>query len=80
MSDHYVKKLVTRKGLIIDVILTGVWFAYFTYFLRDYVPAQTETYRLIFAAFTSSCLSGVFWLTISMFRMVQADQRLRNQE
>ena len=70
-------KLVSRKGLIIDLVLAAIWFVFFAFILRPYVPAQSETTQIAIAIFTSACLTGVFWLALSMFRVVRVDQMQR---
>ena len=70
-------KLLSKKGMIFNLVLAGLWFAFFSVILRPYVPAQTETYQVIIAIFTSACLTGVFWMAISMFSVVLADQKNR---
>lgn len=74
------QKLVSKRGMFIDLILSGAWFAFFSVALRDYVPSYTEPYVTFFALSTAGCLTGIFWLVISMFRVVLADERIRNQE
>ena len=74
------EKLVSRKGLVFDLVITVIWFVFFAVILQPYVPAQTELYRTVFAIFTSACLTGVFWLAINMFRVVRVDQTRRNND
>lgn len=74
------EKLVSKRGVVIDLILSGAWFAFFSVALRDYVPSYTEPYVTFFALSTAGCLTGIFWLVISMFRVVRTDERIRNRE
>ncbi len=75
--DKATGKLVSRTGLIIDLVLAAIWFVFFAYILRPYVPDPSETIQLVIAIVTSSCLTGVFWLALSMFRVVRVDQKQR---
>lgn len=80
MSDNNTQKLVTRNGVVIDLILTAIIFCFLSWILRPYVPAQTEVYTNVFAVFTASCLTGLFWLVLQMFRVVYTDMRIRNRD
>lgn len=80
MSDDKSHKLVTRNGVVIDLILTAIIFSFLSWILRPYVPAQTEVYTNVFAVFTASCLSGLFWLVLQMFRVVYTDMQIRNRD
>lgn len=71
------EELVSKRGIVIDLILSGAWFAFFSLALRNYVPSYTEPYVTFFALSTAGCLTGIFWLAISMFRVVLADERSR---
>mgnify|MGYP001353210885 CR=1 FL=1 len=80
MSNNNSHKLITRNGVVIDLILTAIIFCFLSWILRPYVPAQTEVYTNVFAVFTASCLSGLFWLVLQMFRVVYTDMRIRNRD
>ncbi len=71
-------KLIGRGGIVVDIILTIIFFGFFTWILRPYVPAQSEVYVWFFSAFTASCLTGVFYIAVSMFRIVRVDQKNRS--
>lgn len=80
-----VKKLVTPGGAIVDIVLSLLWFSFFTVALRWYVPVQVtgdhyELYRWGFAAFTAACMTGVFWIAVGMFRVVRVDYQHRKQQ
>ena len=78
MSDN--QKLITKKGLVFDLFLTAIFFAFFAWFLRPYVPAQSEVFTTIFAIFTASCLSALFLLVLQMFRVIFNDMRLQDRD
>lgn len=73
-------KLISRKGAIVDLVLSGVWFAFFAVALRDYVPSYKEPFVTFFAVSTAGCMTGIFWLVISMFRVVLVDQERKERE
>lgn len=79
MSDR-TKELISRKGIVVDLVLTALWLTFFSWILRPYVPAQSEVFVTGFSIYTAVCLTGVFWLALSMFRIVFVDHQLSKQE
>lgn len=73
MKDRY-PQLVNRRGLLLDIGLTVIWFVFFTYMLTPFVPASSLAVVYLVSAITASCLAGVFFLSIQMLRLVYADQ------
>ncbi len=80
--DNLKPKLVTKQGAIIDVTLTLIFFAAMTDVLKNHVPwvEAGEFAVLLGGAYASACLSGVFWLALSLFRVTLADQVLQKVE
>ena len=75
--DSTNKPLISPRGVIIDLVLSVIFFIFMSWVLRGFVPARTEPNITIFAVITASCLTAVFWLALSMFHTVLADQRRR---
>lgn len=71
-------KLVTKWGVIIDLTLTVIFFAWMTTILEKHVPwaEAGEKAVLLGALLCSACLSGVLWMALSLFRVTLADQML----
>ena len=71
-------KLVTKWGVIVDLTLTVIFFAWMATILKKHVPwvEAGETAVLLGAAYCSLCLSGVLWMALSLFRVTLADQML----
>lgn len=63
-------KPVTLVSLIVDAILVIGFFVFMFTLLRPHVPSNSLRDIVIWAGLTSACMSGVFWLTIQMFRVV----------
>jgi len=80
--DNLKPKLVTKQGAIVDVILTVIFFVIMTSVLKNHVPwvESGEVAVLLGGAYASACLSGVFWLALSLFRVTLADQVLQKAE
>jgi protein-S-isoprenylcysteine O-methyltransferase Ste14 len=71
-------KLITKQAVVIDLVLTVVFFVWITSVLKKHVPWSEagETAVLLGAAYCGSCLAGVFWMALNLFRVTLADQML----
>ncbi|MBL62747.1 MAG: hypothetical protein CMI30_04995 [Opitutae bacterium] len=72
MSDDQTK-LVSRVGILVDLGLTAVFFLFMWVVLGPHVPSDDPSTISWVAAYTSLCLTGVFWLAVSMFRITLVD-------
>jgi len=70
--------LITKKGVLIDLFLTVLFFLFMREILVPHVPSQDPTAVAIVSSMTSFCMSGVFWLAAGMFRVTLVDY-LNNQ-
>ncbi len=73
-------RLFGRRTIGIVLALTLVVFLLFTSILGSNVPSDHAPTIWIVSAFTSVCLSGVFFLAAFMFSAVLNDQRNRRQD
>jgi hypothetical protein len=71
-------KLVTPVSLAIDLVLVAGFFAFIFSILRSHVPSADPKIINLFAGLTASCMSGVFWLAIQMFRVVRTAHKARD--
>jgi protein-S-isoprenylcysteine O-methyltransferase Ste14 len=71
-------KLITKQAVVIDLVLTVVFFVWITSILEKHVPWSEagKTAVLLGAAYCGACLAGVFWMALSLFRVTLADQML----
>jgi hypothetical protein len=70
-----VEKHVTAVSLIVDLILVGAFFIYMFGVLKTHVPSNDPKMIVLWGLITTSCLTGVFWLALQMFRVVLRAQR-----
>ena len=77
--DNLKPKLITKQAVFIDLALTLVFFVWMTSILKNHVPwvEAGETAVVLGAAYCAACLSGVFWMALSFFRITLADQILQ---
>lgn len=69
------QKFVTPLSLLVDLVLVIAFFAYMFTVLRSHVPSTDPKMITLWAALGSSCMTGVFWLAVQMFRVVFRFQR-----
>jgi hypothetical protein len=62
-------KLISRVGTLVDLGLTGIFFLFMWGVMGPHVPSDDPSTIRWVAAYTSLCLTGVFWLAASMFRV-----------
>jgi hypothetical protein len=64
------EKLVTPVSLVVDLVLLVAFFAYMFSVLKTHVPSTDPKMIVLWGAIGTSCLTGVFWLVVQMFRVV----------
>ncbi|QXD24700.1 hypothetical protein F7C95_02015 [Opitutia bacterium ISCC 51] len=62
---------------IVNLILTGLVFLFFTWILRPYVPAKTVALNWLFSAFAATTLTMTFYFAINMFQVTLRDHKNR---
>jgi predicted exporter len=70
------RSMKSRQGAIaVDLLITLVVFVAMVFVLRSHVPSETPMVILAVSAFTSACVTAVFWLAMQMFKAVLSHQR-----
>lgn len=69
------EKLISPVSLVVDLVLVAAFFAFMFSLLKSHVPSNDPKMIIFWAAAASSCMSGVFWLAVQMFRVVLRAQR-----
>lgn len=73
------RKMVGPLAILIDLAITAVFFAGMAKVAYNHTPDFANTGKWIFAAYTSLCLTGVFWLCLQCFRVTLIDQLRRKK-
>ena len=60
MSDESEKPLVSKKGIVVDLFLSLIFFFFMREVLVPHVPSQDPSAILIVSSMTSLCMTGVF--------------------
>jgi len=80
MSDNSEDKpLVSKTGIVVDLILSIAFFAFMFWVLKPHVPSEDPLAIKIVAGMTSLCMTGVFWIAAGMFRVTLVDYQRRNK-
>ena len=81
MSDQTEDKpLVSKTGIVVDLILSIAFFAFMFWVLMPHVPSYDPNAVYIVAGMTSFCMTGVFWIAANMFRVTLVDYQRRQAE
>jgi hypothetical protein len=64
------EKHVTPVSLVVDLVLVVAFFAYIFSVVKSHVTSTDPKMIILWGALTASCLTGVFWLALQMFRVV----------
>ena len=81
MSDQTEDKpLVSKTGIVVNLILSIAFFAFMFWVLMPHVPSYDPNAVYIVAGMTSFCMTGVFWIAANMFRVTLVDYQRRKVE
>ncbi len=69
------KKLTSPVSLLVDAVLVIIFSVYMYSVVSTHVPSTDPKMILIWGLYTTSCLTGVFWLALQMFRVTFRAQR-----
>lgn len=75
MMEHHFYRYITKTTVAICLGLSAIFFACFTMILSHHVPDASETWRLIWGAYASASLTGVFFFALMMFSVLFAEGR-----
>jgi GNAT superfamily N-acetyltransferase len=73
------KKPFSFLSLAVDLVLTGLALTLFYYLIQSHVPSSDPFTVRLWATIAASCLAGVFWLALQMFKTVLRFQRDSNK-
>lgn len=62
-------------SLAVDAVLVVAFFAYLYSVVSTHVPSTDPKMIVLWGGLCAACMSGVFWLSIQMFRVVLRAQR-----
>ena len=80
MSENSEKSLFTVGGVIIDLVLSVIFFLLMRKILVPHVPSQDPNAVLIVSSMTSFCMTGVFWIAANMLRVTWVDYNRRKHQ
>ncbi len=68
-------KLTSPASLFVDAVLVVAFFVFIYKAIAPHVPSNDPKMTLLWGMLCASCLTGVFWLVVQMFRVVLRAQR-----
>jgi uncharacterized protein YqgC (DUF456 family) len=74
------EKHVTPVSLVVDLVLVVLFFVYMFGVLKPHVPSTDPRMIILWGALGASCMTGVFWLALQMFRVVLRAQRAASKK
>lgn len=69
------QKYATPASVAVDMLLVLGFFIGLYNWVSPHVPSTNPKMIMLWSGLTAACMSGVFWLTIQMFRVVFKAQR-----
>jgi hypothetical protein len=67
-------------AIAVDFVLCALFFALIFYFVRSHVMSGDTKMIVIFSAYTTLCVTGVFWMAIQMLRVVAKGEKILKAE
>ena len=72
------QKLTSPVSLAVDAVLVVAFFVLIYTLVSPHVPTNDRSMTLVWGGLCASCVTGVFWLALQMFRVVLRAQRQAN--
>ena len=67
MSNDAEQTIFSTKGVVLNSVLSIIFFLFMREVLVPHVPSQDPTAIMIVSSMTSLCMTGVFWIAANMF-------------
>jgi hypothetical protein len=68
-------KFTSPASLALDAVLVVGFFLFIYSLVSTHVPSNDKSMILLWGGLCASCMTGVFWLCVQMFRVVLRAQR-----
>ena len=69
-ETNSMQKFTSPLSLLVDLVLVVAFSIYMFGVLKTHVPSNDPKMIVIWGLIATSCMTGVFWLTLQMFRVV----------
>ena len=80
MREAQEKPLVSKSGVVIDLLLSVAFFFFMRAVLIPHVPSQDPLAVNVVSSMTSFCMTGVFWIAAGMLRVTWVDYLRRRKQ
>jgi hypothetical protein len=75
LSPRPTPEVFPLRRLLVDLVITGGVFVFFSIILRPHVPSNDNFWITVWACLSALCMSGVFFIALQMFRTVLHDPK-----
>ena len=69
------QKFTSPASLAVDAVLVVAFFLFIFTIVSSHVPSNDQGMVLLWGGLCATCMTGVFWFCIQMFRVVRRAQR-----
>jgi hypothetical protein len=69
------KTFVSKQDLVFDAVFMLVLLAFWSWVAASHVPSNDPAQIRVWGAFTSSCMTAVFWMSWQLLRVVYRRQK-----
>ena len=73
MSNVAEQTLFSKKGIVLNLVLSVLFFLFMREVLVPHVPSQDPKAVMVVSSMTSFCMTGVFWIAANMFLVTWVD-------
>ena len=80
MSKEEEKPLVSKPGIMFDLVLAVAFFLFMRNVLVPHVPSEDPLAVTIVSSMTAFCMTGVFWIATNMLRVTWVDYSRRQKK
>ena len=80
MSNDAEQTIFSTKGVVLNSVLSIIFFLFMREVLVPHVPSQDPTAIMIVSSMTSLCMTGVFWIAANMFLVTLVDYNQKKKK
>ena len=80
MSEDHYNEYIGKPFIAFSVVAAFIFWLVFTYLLTPFVPTETLPWVYIWSGFTATPLTGVFFMSLHMFRLVAVENSRAKQQ
>ena len=75
----YNNKLITKRGIVIDIIISLLFYVFMISVCMNHTPAETLVFKVLTSMFAAFPLWGTSFIALCYFRVTLTDQKSRKR-